>query len=109
MARGAITVTSITTTAAALATEQNGDATNQHYIANDGRTFLVARNADGAAPHTVTIGLLSVDGQTVTGKTVSVPASSTRQFRLGDPKLYGTRTNIDVDSSQIKLTAYKIA
>ncbi len=109
MARVVIPVTNITTTAAAAATEVNGDSTNHHYVANNGSTWLVVRNADSGGPHTVTVGLLSVDGQAVTGKTVSVPASSARQFRLGAPNLYGTRTNIDVDSSQLKLTAYKIA
>ncbi len=109
MARVIIPVTNVTTTAAAAATEVNGDATNQHYVANNGSTWIEVKNADSGGPHTVTIGLLPRDGQAVTGKTVSVPASSSRRFRLGDPKNYGTRTNIDVDSSQLKLTAYKIA
>ncbi len=108
MARSAIPVTNITTTAAAPATEVNGNATDQHYVANDGRTFIQVRNADAGGPHTVTIGLLPVDGQTVAGKAYSIPASSTRNIKLGAPAYYGTRTNVDVDSSQLKLTAYKV-
>ncbi len=109
MARGAIPVTNITTTAAAPATEVNGNATDQHYVnGNDGRVFIQVRNADAGGPHTVTVGLLPVDGQTVAGKTYSIPASSTRNIKLGAPAYYGTRTNIDVDSSQLKLTAYKV-
>jgi hypothetical protein len=82
---------------------------NGHYVANDGRTFITVRNADEADPHTVTVGLLSVDGQAVEGKAYAIPASSSRNIRLGAPTLYGTRTNLDVDDADLKLTAYKIA
>lgn len=110
MARTEITVTNITTTAAAPASEVTGNNVDGHYVANDGRTFLVLRNADSGGAHVVTIKLLNVDGQAVTGKPVSVPASSTRQIRLGDPRIYGTRTNVDVDvATHLKLTAYRIA
>lgn len=114
MARTAIPVTNITTTAAAPASEVTGDTTDGHYITHAAasgasNTFVVVRNADSGGAHTVTIGLVARDGQAVTGKTVSVPASSTRQFRLGHPTNYGTRTNLNVDSTQLKLTAYKLA
>lgn len=109
MARASLAVTNITTTAAAPMTEVSGDATNFHYVANNGSTFITVRNADASNPHTVTLGLLSVDGQAVTGKAYPIPASSTRNIKLGAPNLYGTRTNLDVDSSQLKLTAYKVA
>ncbi len=110
MARGAIPVTNITTTAAAPASEVTGNNVDGHYVANDGKTFLVLRNADSGGAHVVTIKLLDVDGQAVSGRTISVPASSTRQVRLGDPKYYGTRTNIDVDvATHHKITAYRIA
>ncbi len=110
MARTAIPVTNITTTAAAPASEVNGSSVDGHYVnGNDGRTFIQVRNADSGGAHTVTVNLLSVDGQAVSGKAYSIPASATRNIKLGDPKYYGTRTNLDVDSSQLKLTAYKVA
>lgn len=108
MARSEIAVTSITTTAAAPMAEVNGNATDNHYVANNGKTFITVRNADAGGAHIVTVGLLAVDGQAVTGKAYSIPASSTRNIKLGDPRLYGTRTNLDVASSQLKLTAYKV-
>ena len=109
MARVIVPVTSVTTTAAAAATEVSGDAGQGHYVANNGRTWLEVRNADAGGAHTVSINLTSVDGQTVDPKDISVPASSSRRVKLGDPRLYGSRTNIDVDSSQLKLTAYTVA
>lgn len=109
MARTAIPVTNITTTAAAPASEVTGVPADGHYVTNDGRTFITVRNADASDPHTVTVGLLAVDGQAVTGKAYAIPATSSRNIRLGAPNLYGTRTNIDVDDADLKLTAYKIA
>ncbi len=110
MARSAITVNNITTTASAVPSETNGDATNGHYVANaKNLTFLVVRNADSGGPHTISVGYPNVDGQAVTPKSYSIPASSTRNIKLGDPALHGTRTNLDVDNSQIKIIAYKLA
>ncbi len=116
MARAAITVNNITTTASAIPAETNGDATEGHYVATAAGTgggsgvWLLVRNADAGGAHTISIGYPVVDGgQAVTPKAYSIPASSSRNIRLGSPKVHGTRTNIDVDSSQIKIVAYKLA
>lgn len=76
MARTALTPTAIsrsgvTPTLAAA----NADG---HSVLNDGQVFVEVANA-GASPITVTLPYAKVvDGQTVTSKTVSVPAASSK-------------------------------
>jgi hypothetical protein len=67
-------------------------------------------NADGSNPHTLSISLPNVDGQTVTPKAYPLVASTTgRKIKLGDPNLYGRKVLFSVDSSQIKIAAYRTA
>ena len=48
-------------------------------FANNGKTFLVARNANGAATRTVTFAITQlVDGVTPAGKAVTIAASTTK-------------------------------
>jgi hypothetical protein len=110
MARTEITVTVITAAGVAEPTPANGDSVNNHWIANNGHTWLEVSNADGSNPHTLSVHLPDVDGQTVTAKPYPLPASTTRKrIRLGDPAVYGRRINVDVDSSQIKINAFTLA
>jgi hypothetical protein len=110
MARSQITVNVITPAGIAEVAPTNGDNVNNHWIANNGRTWLELSNADGSNPHTLSIHLPDVDGQAVTAKAYPLVASTTRKrVKLGDPAVYGRKVNIDVDSSQIKITAYTLS
>lgn len=109
MARVVVPVVSVTKAGVAAGTEVNGDATNFHEVANNGQTWIEVRNADGAGAHTVTVKVSKlVDGQGVASRTYSIALSASRRIRLGDPAVYGSLTQVDVDSSQLKLTAYTL-
>lgn len=109
MARVVVPVVTVTKAGVAAGTEVNGDATNFHEVSNNGATWIEVRNADGAGAHTVTVKVSkTVDGQGVTSRTYSIALTSSKRIRLGDPNVYGNPTQIDVDSSQLKLTAYTL-
>lgn len=109
MARVVIPVTEITKAGIAPATEVNGDATNNHYFANDSRTFLVVRNG-GASTRTLTVKFAAtVDGQAVTSRTYSLATTVTRFIGPFETGPYGTTVNVDVDHADIKLVAYRLA
>jgi len=89
--------------------EVDGDATNFHSTANDGRVWIEVRNADAGGAHTATVHIQDkVDGQTVAPKAYSVPASSKRRIGPFPPSDYGSVLQVDVDSAQLKLTAYHL-
>lgn len=108
MPRVAIPVTQITRAGVAAPTEVNGDATNNHVMGNDGRTFLLVRNSGSTVARVVTLRLSAMhDGQSVTPRTVSVPQSTSRYigpFPTGD---YGSQLQVDVDNAELKLLAFR--
>lgn len=110
MPRVNVPVTIIGRTPAVPATEVNGDATNNHSVINNGATWVTVRNADAVNAHTVTeVFQKTVDGQAITSKDHSVPASTTHKFRLGATADYNDPTWLNVDSSQLKLIAESLA
>lgn len=108
MARTRITPTELSRAGIAPATEVDGDATNGNIVSNTGQTMIEVRNADAVNPHTVTfVTPGTVDGQAVADRQVSIPASTTRRFGRFQPSFYGSALAIDVDSTELKLTAYE--
>ncbi len=98
LARGGITT----------GTEADGDAVNGHTVPNSGKTLIVVRNADAVNPHNVTfVTPGTVDEQAIADRTVAIPASSTRWFGRFQPSVYGSALAVNVDSSQLKITAYE--
>lgn len=110
MPRTNITVVEITRAGVA-ATEVAGDTVNGNQFDHGARTFLRARNADGAAPHTATIQTPgTVDTLAIADRVVSVPASATRyigpfttDYRQSDGKVY-----VDVDDAQLNLAVFRL-
>lgn len=109
MPRVAVPVTDITKAGVAPAAETNGDATNNHTVANDGRTVLLVRNANVASTaRTLTVRLPgAVDGQAITPRTYSIPAASSRYIGPFNATDYGTSMQVDVDNAELKLSAYR--
>lgn len=106
MARNVLPVTHPVRGGVASPTEQAGDSSNGHVVTNSGQTIVTVRNADASNPHSVTlITPGTVDGQTIGDRTVSIAASSSRDFGGLPTSVYGSQMQIDVDSSQLKLVA----
>lgn len=109
MPRVAIPVTQPTRAGIAPPAEINGDPANDHTMANNGRTMLIARNADAGGAHPVNIRLNgTVDGQAIADRVISVPLSATRWIGPFPVSQYGSQLLVDVDSAQIKLTAVTV-
>ncbi len=105
MPRVSVPVTQITRAGVAAPTEANGDPTNGHVISNNGRTILLVRNS-GTTDRTVTLRLPGLtDGQSITPRTVTVPASATRYIGPFPTDAYGTQLQVDVDNAELKLGA----
>lgn len=90
------------------AAEVAGDASNGHTVDNDGQVFVLARNADSSS-HAVTVHVATeVDGQAVASRTIALAATVSRYIGPFPSSEYGTDVLIDVDSSQLKLSAYHL-
>lgn len=112
MARVNLPFTTIDEIGVAPGAEVAGDATNFHVVkaVPTGRSFIIVRNADVSNPHTMSVKVaVTPGGQAVTPKPYVIAASASRWIKLGDPSIYGRTVNIDVDSSQLKLTAVTVS
>lgn len=99
--------TSISRTGVAPGAEVTGDATNNHTTVNDGRVFVLVRNASGASVRTVTALLTrTVDGQAVASRTYAIPISSSLYVGPFPPDDYGNPLSLNVEHADLKLTAY---
>lgn len=110
MPRVAVNGADVSRAGVTLPTETNGDATNNHFINNDGNVILVARNANGAAvARTLTILLPgAVDGQSITPKTHSIAAGASKVFGPYPTGSYGTTMQVNVDNAELKLYTLRI-
>lgn len=101
--------TQITRAAVAPGAEVNGDATNNHSVVNDGNVFLLVRNS-GAGSRTVTIVTPgTVDSQAVADRVISVGAGLSRYVGPFPPTDYGDPLSVDVEHTEVKLTAYHLS
>jgi hypothetical protein len=112
MARVNIPITTIDEDGVAAPAEVVGDATNGHELAsNDGKVFLVARNA-GATPRVVTIQTPATEGAlAVAENAVSVAAGATQYIGPFKPRTYNQTTgkvNIDVAHADLVLRAFRM-
>lgn len=88
-------------------TPVTGDATNNHYYNNSGKTLLVAKNTNGASTaRTVTILVTgTVDGNPATKAPISIPAG--QEWVLGpyDVSNYGSQVSVNVEHAEVTLRA----
>ncbi len=109
MPRIQVPVTEVTRQGILPATEVNGDASNNHYVNNDGVTWLEIRNA-GASPRTLTkVVSVTVDDATITNPTVPLAASASKKVGPFPIAVYGSVFNFNVDHADIKITAYRLS
>jgi hypothetical protein len=109
MPRVNVPVTEVTRAGIVPATEVAGDATNFHYINNDGVTWLELRNAGASSRTFTSVVNVTVDGQTVTNPTVTLAASAIKKVGPFPITVYGTTFNFNVDHTDIKITAYRLS
>ncbi|MFJ6636546.1 hypothetical protein ACIQMR_35060 [Streptomyces sp. NPDC091376] len=89
-------------------TQTTGDATNNHYVDNDGSTALIVENA-GASSRVVTFHIVTkVDGFTVPPRTETLAAGEKQAFGPFPLAEYGGKLKIDVAHADLKLTAIRI-
>lgn len=73
-------------------------------VPNGGKTVLRVHNTD-TAPHTLTMLYASKpDGQAITGRPFSVPASTTQWIPVGPVGYFGSTAIFTVDSALLKVT-----
>lgn len=109
MARTAVPVSALSRAGVAPPSETDGDATNGNSVINDGQTFLLVRNSNGASTaRTITFRpSAKVDGQSVT-RAVSIDAAASRYFGPFPTGIYGRTLQVDVDNAELKLSAFRL-
>lgn len=109
MPRVNVPVTTITRTGIAAATPVTGDATNNHEVINDGKTWLEVENT-GASSRTLTVYITKlVDGQTPPAKTYSISAGASRRMGPFPRDIYGVTLSVDVTHAELVLAAYNLS
>lgn len=109
MARSTLPVTGIGHDGADPPTPTVMDPDNGLSVANpDGRTLLQVTNT-GDTAHDLTIAItVTVDGQPVTPRTVTVPAGQTRLCGPYDQYRYGRTLLLDGDSDELTVAALRL-
>lgn len=103
MARGLIANAVSDKDGTTLPTETTGDATNNHYFHNTGKTRLLIRNS-GATGRLVTVHVArTVAGQGVTPVTKTIAAGATEYFGPYSVNDFGSVVNVDVAHAELML------
>lgn len=91
--------------------ETDGDAVNNHTMANDGQTWIEVRNSNGASTARVlTVRLPGTkDGQAYTPKTYSIAAGKTISLGPWPADIYGGDVLMDVAHAELKLASFSFA
>ena len=88
-----------------------GDVTNGNVTLNDGATMLAVFNADGAAPHNLTVQVASgVDGLIAGPRPYAIPASASGTQIVGPfpIQFYGSQLLWNVDNANLKVAPYSL-
>lgn len=111
MARGLIPATRLSRYALTVApTPVTGDATNGHYLENDGATFFEFRN-NGASVRTISILVSDTydSDLAISARTYNLPASATDAKTGTFPTLlYGRVLLVNVSHSDVRILAYTL-
>jgi hypothetical protein len=109
MPRVNVPVNTIARGGIANATPVTGDATNNHTVVNNGRTWIEVENT-GASSRSLTFHITKlVDGQTPAARVFTIAAGAKRRhgpFPVAD---YGTALSVDVAHAELVLAAYTLS
>jgi|GEM_PF-4267923 len=101
--------TGVSLPVAAFPGEINGDATNDHEFANDGRTILVLRNSSGATIRNAEVEFArGVDGRLPDPVAYALPVSSCTAYGPWPVDDYGNVVKVNVDHADIKLALMRL-
>lgn len=107
-ALSATTLTHTTPVTLASSPGAAGDNTNGNTVPNGGSSVLFMNNTAGSSG-TVTVALTTtVDGQTVTSRTFTIPANTVQMVKLGPVAYYGTTVTVTPSASTIKFLVVAI-
>ena len=109
MPRVAVPVTVPTRSGVALPAATVGDSTNNHSVANDGKTYVLVENTGSTVSRVVTFKVArTIDGLAVASRAESVAIGETQVFGPFDANDYGSTMNVDVDNAELKLRAIRV-
>ncbi len=110
MARTLIPVVDTSKAGTTMPAEVAADVANGNYIPNDGKTLVLARNANGASvARTVTIALVgTIDGFAPAARTISVPAGASKILGPYEVANYGSQLLISGDNAELKFTPIRV-
>lgn len=109
MPRVNVPVNTITRTGIANATPVTGDATNNHTVVNDGRSWIEVENT-GASSRNLTVHITKlVDGQTPAAKVYSISAGAKRRIGPFPVDMYSSALSVDVAHAELVLAAYTVS
>lgn len=110
-ARSSITLSRTAATTVVASPGTAADTANGDAYPNSDNSFLIMNNTGGST-YTVTIAYNgtagTVDGQAVTGRQFSVPATTIQWVKLGRTDLYGTTATITASNTAVKLAVYAL-
>lgn len=111
MAATPLTATTLTHTTAVTVAASPGatsDPTNGNSFPNGGESILVMNNTAGASA-TASIAITkTVDGQAVTARQFTVPATTIQYVKLGPVDTYGTTVTVTTSAATLKLAVYAV-
>jgi hypothetical protein len=105
------TTTTLSRTSATVLTASPGtaaDATNGDAYPNGENTFAIFNNTGGST-YTVSVAYnVTTDGQAVTARSFSVPATTMHVVKLGRPDLYGSTVILTAQNTAVKIAVYSL-
>lgn len=109
MPRVNVPVTTIIRGGVANATPVTGDATNNHVVINDGKTWIEVENT-GATSRNLTINITkTVDGQTPPARVFAIAAGAKRRLGPWPTSIYSATLNVDVAHAELVIAAYTLS
>src|SRR5689334_665437 len=107
-ARTATTLTHTTPVTPPASPGVAADNVNGDTFPNGGHTMLIMNNTAGSSA-TVTVSFANtVDGQAVTARQYTIPATTVQIVKLGPSTYYGDPVTVTASASTVKFLAYTI-
>lgn len=84
------------------------DATNGNTFPNGGSSLLLMNNTAGTSATVAVAFSSTVDGQSVTPRSYTIPANTILMTKLGPVALYGSTVTVTASATTVKLAVYAL-